>query len=265
MPSQGHGVQEFMNWTNYEYTPNNSTTPYSPSYHLYSKNTAMIFATFIFSDEMVPVGDSQEKCVYLEIAPNSEKMNPAAFKPLEGLPDCKRSKNGWWNFHDPVIGINVPTWYQQELTLTCSGKACIDTCAKKNGWWVYKADNVTGICYKYTVLTQICATVSKFSDSFGKVHWKYAGGCFKDSNPGFYQEAKPGTTYRFEAVPIMVRASDDPYLSSTQTSDSTSVKGNNSLKIVSLLLFLVALVSGIGGGLFYKHVKDSGNAHRPLD
>ena len=216
-----------------------------------------MFATFAYSDEMVPVGDSQEKCVYFEIASSSDKNNPAAFKPLEDLPECSRSKNGWWNFHDPKVGVDVPTWYQEEHYISCSGKSCTDACTKKNGLWVWKADNSTGICYSYTVLTQICIKISKYDDGFGKTHWKYDGGCFADDEPGKYVDAKPGSIYRFENVTISVRANDDPFLTTSQGS-SLKNEGKNSYSFVALLLFVVALGTGIAGGVYYKKLSKSG-------
>ena len=264
MPSQGHGVQEFMNLTTVEdqayadaYKKSGGDA-YTPSFHLYSRNTSMIFATFIFSDEMVPAGDAQDKCVYLELAPNGDRNNYAAFKPLEDMPDCSRSKNGWWNFHDPTVGIDVPTWNQTELYFDCTGKACEDTCAKKHGWWVWKNDKVKGTCYTYQVLTQVCITVAKYADTFGKVHWKFTGGCFKDGNPGRYEEAKPGNVYKFDAVPISVRADSDPYVVLTQNNGVIKEKKTGVLRLVALLLFIVGLGTGIGGAIYYKKLSGSG-------
>lgn len=270
MPSQGHGVQETMNWTNIEsqsikdILKKNSLDKYTPSYHLYSKDTSMKFATFIFTDEMVPAGDSQEKCVYFELAPSSEKKNPLAYKPLEDMPECSRSKNGWWSFHDPKIGIDLPTWFQNELTLDCSGKSCIEKCTKKSGVWVLKADGVHGICYTYDIITQICITVETTTDTFGKVHWEYAGGCYSDNNPGVYVPAKPGNTYRFNSIPIYVRARNDPYVLLQHKNEK--IVGNeessgNFMRTMSILFFIIALGTGVGCAVYYKKEKDSNNAY----
>lgn len=263
MPSQGHGVQEFMNLTTVE-SPSfqdlykkSGGDSYSPSFHQYTKDTAKIFATFIFSDEMVPVGDAQDKCLYLELAPVSDKNNQAAFKPLEEMPDCSRSKEGWWNFHDPTIGIDIPTWFQNEIYLECSGTACGDTCTKKHGWWVWKNDKVEGTCYTYDVLTEICVVVTKYVDAFGKVHWKYTGGCFDNNLPGLYVEGKPKTTYNFESVPISVRANNDPFVTMNQGATGAKEHGNRALGTISLLLFIIALGTGIGGAVYYKKLGPS--------
>ncbi|OMJ94479.1 hypothetical protein SteCoe_2386 [Stentor coeruleus] len=270
MPSQGHGVQETMNWTNVEsqeikdLLKKNSLDKYTPSYHLYSTNTAMKFATFIFTDEMVPAGDSQEKCLYIELATNSDRKNPSAYKAIEEMPDCSRSKNGWWNFHDPKIGIDLPTWYQNELTLDCSGKSCIEKCTKKNGLWVLKVDGVHGICYTYDILTHICVTVDTVVDTFGKFHLKYSGGCYAENNPGVYVAAKPGNTYRFEKVPIYVRARSDPYVQLLHKHEKIVVSEENSgnlMRKISLFFFVVGIGAGIGCAVYYKKEEGSGRGY----
>ena len=265
MPSQGHGVQEFMNYSNGDNVSvnanlkKNGNKPYS--YQVYSKDTSLIFATLIFTDEMVPVGDAQEKCAYFELTPTINQYNPSAYTPLEEMPDCSRSKDGWWNFHDPTIGIDVPTWYQEELYLDCSGKACSDTCTKKNGWWVLKNDKTKGVCYTYTVLTQICIKVARHVDAIGNIHWKYTGGCFADNAPGKFEVGKPGNTYRFDNVPIYVRADNDPYISVLQSNSNDSSSSMSTYRLISILLFVVGLGTGIGGALYLKKLKSGGQAY----
>jgi len=84
---------------------------------------------------MVPVGDAQSKCVYVEWAPKTDQYKSTAFQPLDNLPNCIHA-NGMWNDNDPRIGVDVSNWWQNELEISCTGKGCIDSCKKKQGVWV---------------------------------------------------------------------------------------------------------------------------------
>lgn len=269
MPSQGHGVQDLMVWSNKELPYNKELLKkdfddddYTPSYHLYSEDTSLKFATFIFNEEMVPVGNAQEKCVYFEYAPASDKKNSRAYSALKDLPECSNAKQGLWSQNDPKQGVGVPTWTQHTVDLSCSGKNCEKSCEKKSGWWVWDTEKTGGHCYTYDVLTEICITVQREVDIYDKVHYRLNGGCYQDGKVGKYVQGKPGSTYKFDSVPILVRSMYDPYLSVSQSHSVSKSSSSHLLNIVALLLFVIALGTGAGFGYEYKKVNSSGLGYR---
>lgn len=99
IPSQGHGVVEFMNWTtkeedSYQKEIGHEVDNYDVSYHLYTADTSLKFSTLEFNEDMVPVGDAQSKCVYVEWALKSDRDKTTAFKPLENFPNCAHAATG---------------------------------------------------------------------------------------------------------------------------------------------------------------------------
>ena len=132
----------------------------------------------------------------------------------------------------------------------------------EKGWWVLKNDGVKGTCYTYEVLTQICVSIDRYTDAFGKSHWKYVGGCFKDAAAGKYEEAKPGSTYRFANIPVFIRAANDPYLTVSMGDGSAAAGANHTLKLVGWLLFVVAAGTGIAFRLNLKKLRGSGSGYR---
>lgn len=269
MPSQGHGVQDYMQWSNKELPYNKELLKkdfdeddYTPSYHIYNGDTSLKFATFMFNEEMVPVGNSQEKCVYFEYAPVSDKKNSKAYSVLKDLPDCTNAKLGLWSQNDPIVGVGVPTWKQNKVDLSCSGKTCEKNCEKKAGWWVWDSEKSGGNCYTYEILTEICVSVQREVDIYDKVHYRYNGGCYQDGSPGKFVQGKPGSTYKFESVPILVRSLNDPYLSVSQVHTKSKSGSGHLLNIVALLLFVIALGTGAGFGYEYKKINASGLGYR---
>ncbi|CAG9316052.1 unnamed protein product [Blepharisma stoltei] len=265
IPSQGHGVVEFMNWTNteeesYQKEIGKSITKYDVSYHEYTADTSLKFSTLAFNEDVVPVGDAQSKCVYVEWAPSFDKNKIVAFKPLENMPNCSHAgKGGMWNDNDPKVGIDVSNWWQNEIELSCSGKGCQETCKKKNGVWVWKNDEGSGVCFTYDILESICLKMKNNVDIFGKSHWAYAGGCYQDNQPGKYETGKPGETYHFASVDIEVRGENDPYIALLDSSGNEA-KISHSSGIASSLawIMLVGFIGSVGafGFLFFKLKKE---------
>ena len=79
---------------------------------------------------------------------------------------------------------------------------------------VYKPsfDEKNGICYIYEVLRSICIEVGVSLDPETlEEKWDYRGGCFQNDSPTLFERAYPGKTYKFDYIPIEVRADDDPF------------------------------------------------------
>jgi hypothetical protein len=268
MPSQGHGVQDQMTWTNKELPQNKlllkdfDDDDYIPSYHLFANDSSLKYATFDFSEEMVPVGNSQEKCVYFEYAASSQKQNSRSYIPLLDLPDCSNAKTGLWSENDPKIGVAVPSWIQHSFSLSCSGKSCTNHCEKKGGIWVEGVEGSSGNCYTYEILSEICVKVERIVDIYDKVKFRFDGGCFEKEMVGKYIQAKPRTVYRFSNVPILLRSNSDPFMTVTQSHSKSKSTSNHLLNLVAFLLMLVALVTGAFFGVEYKKVKASGEGYR---
>jgi len=57
------------------------------------------------------------------------------------------------------------------------------------------------ICYKYSVMTQVCVLVKFRNDPEKNTYsWLYTGGCFKNNDPVNYEEIKPGDVRTFKDV-----------------------------------------------------------------
>lgn len=262
MPSQGHGVQDQMAWTNKELPSNKlllkdfDDDDYTPSYHLYGNDTSLKFATFDFSDEMVPVGNSQEKCVYFEYAPSTSKQNSRAYVPLLDLPECSNAQKGLWSENDPKVGVAVPSWVQSSSP--CTGGSCSSHCDKKNGVWI---GGSSGNCYTYEILTEICVKVERIVDIYDKVKYRFDGGCYEDNKIGKYIQAKPKNVYRFSSVPILLRSNSDPFMTVTQSHTKSKTTSNHLLNLAAFLLLVVALGTGAFFGVEYKKLKASGEGY----
>jgi len=263
MPSQGHGVIEYMNWTNTENPEfqhelkKSGLAKYNSSYHLYSKDTSLKFATLAFNEDMVPVGDAQPKCVYVEWAPSSKWNKPSAYKPLSNLGECTQAKVGWWNENDPKVGVEVSNWWQNEIQISCSGKSCVDKCRKQKGWWVWKNDESGGTCYGYDILKSICLTMSRKEDKFGQEDWEFKGGCFQEGQPGYYERGVPGTVYHFEGVRIEVRGHNDPYVSTLSVTGDSAKIGGSGFNIFAWLCLTLGLLSAGGAVYYYRKLSAS--------
>jgi hypothetical protein len=229
MPSQGHGVVEFMNLTteedpkfeeDLEKALGSEVNEFNVTHFLYSGDTSYKFSTLSINDDMVPVGDAQAKCFYIEWGSSNFKNRPGEFKPVANLPNCSYAQHGWWNDHDPTVGVDISNWYQDDVPIVCSGKKCVDVCRDNGGWWVWNYDKSEGKCYVYTILETICIKIRKYVDQFGRDMWGYAGGCYKNNEVGKYMKGKPGQTYKFENVKIEVRGYSDPYISAVSVTNN---------------------------------------------
>lgn len=218
MPSPGHGVVDKMQWTESEpaewatSSVKRELQPYNSSYHIYTNDTSSKFPTLIFNGHMVPVGLSQEKCVYFSWAPASAADRALAYQDVEGLPKCSLFQ---LNAHDPHVGINVHAWQQKEVLIDCGGKSCEDACRQQRGWWVFSKSHQTGTCYAYDILDTVCVKVHRAVDRFGKVQLQYVGGCFGGNQTERYFPADPGCVYQFENVTVEVRSDMDPFVVAT--------------------------------------------------
>lgn len=153
----------------------------------------------------------------------------------------------------------MSNWWQNELELGCSGKGCVDSCKKKNGVWVWKVDQASGICFTYDILDTICLKMKNNVDSFGKSHWTYTGGCYQNNEPGKYEAGKPESIYKFDKVKIEVRAENDPYITVLEASgNGGKISGGawiaSGLAWIMLLGFLGSL--GALGYLYFKLKKE---------
>lgn len=215
LPSPGHGVVDRMTYRNTEdlvwttHGVQSELNTYHPSFHAYTNDTSDKFPTLAFNDRMVPVGLSQEKCVYFSWAPLENSDRPLEYEAILGLPPCPLSQ---LNAHDPHIGIRVHAWIQKELDINCGGKSCVDSCRQLSGWWVFSKDRQSGKCYAYDLLDTICIKIKHIKDRFGKNKFEYDGGCFATNQTEKYFQGNPGSVYEFQNVTVEVRLSQDPYV-----------------------------------------------------
>jgi len=215
LPSPGHGVVDRMTYRNTEdlvwkaNSVQSELGTYRPSFHAYTNDTSDKFPTLAFNDQMVPVGLSQEKCVYFSWAPTENSDRPLEYEAILGLPPCPLSQ---LNAHDPHIGIHIHAWTQKELDINCGGKSCVDSCRQMRGWWVFSKDRQSGTCYVYDLLDTICVKIKHTKDRFGKSKFAYDGGCFGGNQTEKYFHGDPGVVYEFQNVTVEVRLSQDPYV-----------------------------------------------------
>ena len=82
-----------------------------------------------------------------------------------------------------------------------------------------------------------------------------AGGCYKDGHEvAHYQRAHPDKLYKFEYVPLEVRASADPYLV-WASQDYKISKYDSTYILVSYMLMLGAVFFGILSCISYQSSK----------
>lgn len=61
-------------------------------------------------------------------------------------------------------------------------------------------------------MRRLCIKVDFSENDKGRVnHIEYAGGCFTDNEIEYFEPADPDKVYEFDAIPIEVRSSNDPY------------------------------------------------------
>ena len=89
------------------------------------------------------------------------------------------SKRNQWMDNYPQKGLNFNIWKQfvTNNDTTCS-----------NGIYLEKAQK----CYKYKIMKQVCILL-KFSKDPEKntYSWVYTGGCYKNNEPVWYEDAVP--------------------------------------------------------------------------
>lgn len=219
LPSPGHGVVDRMQLTNVEesaWTSNgiqSDLEPYTAAYHVYKNDTSDKFPTLAFNEKMVPVGLSQEKCVYFSWAPAANADRALEYEDVLGLPSCPLLQ---LNAHDPHVGIKVHAWTQKILEVDCGGKSCVDSCRQMRGWWVFTKDRQSGTCYAYDLLDTICMKIRRIADRFGKPKYMYTGGCYAGNQTERYYSADPGSVYEFNNVTVEVRSDEDPYMAAVE-------------------------------------------------
>ena len=215
MPSPGHGVVDRMQLTNAEesgwtqHEVQSELEHYKSAYHVFKNDTSDKFPTLAFNEKMVPVGLSQEKCVYFSWAPAANADRIIEYDDVMGLPSCNSQQ---LNVHDPHVGIKVHAWTQTLLDINCGGKSCVDSCRQMRGWWVFTTARQSGTCYAYDILDTICIKIKRVTDRFGKHKYAYSGGCYAQNKTERYYSAEPGSVYNFDNVTVEVRSDQDPYM-----------------------------------------------------
>mmetsp|Transcript_22728 Transcript_22728/g.40882 ORF Transcript_22728/g.40882 Transcript_22728/m.40882 type:complete len:356 (-) Transcript_22728:32-1099(-) len=257
MPSQGHGVYEQMKWTNEEDPEykvhldsdlRGALTDYDISYHILATNTSFEFPVLTINDDMVPVGMSELKCIYISWAPAKNANHTHEYQDVSGLPDCARASMGLWSEHDPAIGVDFYVWKQSTIEVSCSKSSCVKACESAGGWWSFDKDREYGNCYTYEVLDSLCLTVEKSTDIYGKISWTYKGGCFHDDSIARYHHGEPGSTYQFENVKIQLRSVNDPYIAAVKATDD-DLEFSRSTSILEGLawVFFIGFIASLSG------------------
>jgi hypothetical protein len=137
----------------------------------------------------------------LSWVPMSKRNQFDKYLEVRNMPECEESQNGrsQWEEDYPTHGIDFNIWKQY-------AKRGDNTC--NNGVFLSSND----ICYKYSVMTQVCVLVKFRNDPEKNTYsWLYTGGCFKNNDPVNYEEIKPGDVRTFKDVQFEVRLDHRPW------------------------------------------------------
>lgn len=111
------------------------------------------------------------------------------------MPECDYMKEGRSQVEPdyPTKGINFRIWDQEAIK---GDQACT------KGIYYASSD----FCYKYKIMTQVCAMVKFRQDPETNTYsWLYTGGCYKDGDPVHYEDAEIGQSHSFKDVQFEVR------------------------------------------------------------
>lgn len=216
-------------------------------------NTPNFFPKFKYSHDNIPVGNSISLCVSLHWNTHDKGQNFDLTQQVLGFPQCLESISGKfiWNSEDPINGLDVPAWTQEEISVDCTDEEdCQSTCDEYDA--LYLNGKKGKKCFSYKILTSICITIE-----YNKItnEYNFKGGCFKGGLHYLMGKPEKDKIYYFDQVKIEVRNFQDPVIKAGEYSNYSYSFGAsmNWLAILLNVLFWIALLVFLGsiGFIFY--------------
>jgi len=221
--------------------------------------TPNFFPKFKYTEDNIPVGNSIALCISLHWNHKEKGRNFDLSKPVSGFSQCHASISGKfiWNAEDPINGLDVPAWTQEEIDVDCTDEEdCRSTC--EDYYALFLNGKRGKKCFSYKILTSICIAVE-----YDEVleDFKFKGGCFEGGKHYLMGQPEKDKVYYFSDIKFEVRNAHDPVIKAGEYSNFSYSFGAsfNWLAILLNFFFWIALSVFLGSIAFIFYYKNQNN------